>query len=150
MIDNKTPNFNLALPDPSNKLSEDVIRIVSAITQIDLLIKTLGSSYSLYASQSNFPATGTGGVTYIAQDVKSIFIWTGSAYTEISPFPSSTDSVSEGTANLYFTAARARAAMNYALNVLQRGGSSASVSIQSGLLPVKNRAGATVNISITQ
>lgn len=150
MIDNKTPNFNLALPDPANKLSDDVLRLVSAITQIDALIKTLGSSYALYTNQASFPATGLPNIMYVAQDVKSIFIWTGTGYTEISPFPGSTDSVTEGSSNLYFTPARARAAMTYALVVFQRSGSSVSISIQSGVLPVKNRAGSTVTVSITQ
>lgn len=169
MIDNKTSNFGLALPDPANNLSDDVLRIISALTTIDGLIKTLGSSYSIHANQAAFPLAGNASVMYIAQDVKSIFIWTGAAYQEISALPASSDAVPEGDNNKYFTNTRARSAIsatgslsynpvtgvlsftaNYALNIYQRSGASASVTIQTGLLPVKNRAGTTVNISITQ
>ena len=89
MIDNKTSNFGLALPDPANNLSDDVLRIISALTTIDGLIKTLGSSYSIHANQAAFPLVGNASVMYIAQDVKSIFIWTGAAYQEISALPAS-------------------------------------------------------------
>lgn len=150
MIDNKTPSFNLPLPDPANKLSDDVLRLISALTQIDSLISTLGSSYSVHQNQASFPVSGVGGVMYIDQSTKSIFIWSGTAYVEISPFPGSSDAVSEGSTNLYFTPQRARASLNLALNVLQRNGTSLLIQIQGGVLQVVNRSGGTVSVSITQ
>ncbi|QUE80979.1 hypothetical protein [Rhizobium rhizogenes] len=59
-----------------------------------------------YANLAAFPGTGSAGIIYIADDTGKIYRWSGSAYVEISPSPGSTDSVTEGTTNLYFTAAR--------------------------------------------
>lgn len=63
-----------------------------------------------YANLAAFPATGSTGTIYVADDTGKIYRWSGSAYVEISPSPGSTDAVSEGTTNLYFTAARAKSA----------------------------------------
>jgi hypothetical protein len=57
-----------------------------------------------------FPATGETGKMYVALDTSKVYRWSGSAYIEISPSPGSTDSVPEGSVNLYHTAARAAAA----------------------------------------
>lgn len=62
-----------------------------------------------YATQSAFPGPGASGVIYVALDTGKIYRWSGSAYVEISPSPGSTDAVTEGASNLYFTAARVRA-----------------------------------------
>lgn len=59
-----------------------------------------------FANLAAFPATGSTGVIYVADDTGKIYRWSGSGYVEISPSPGSTDSVAEGTTNLYFTAAR--------------------------------------------
>jgi hypothetical protein len=63
------------------------------------------------ATQSALPTTGASGVIYVTDDTRKIFRWSGSAYVEISPSPGSTDSVTEGSVNLYFTAARAVSAL---------------------------------------
>lgn len=63
------------------------------------------------ANLAAFPATGDAGVIYVAIDTKKIYRWSGSAYVEISASPGSTDSVTEGSTNLYFTNARAIAAI---------------------------------------
>lgn len=64
-----------------------------------------------FANQSAFPATGEGGKIYTALDTNRIYRWSGSAYVEISPSPGSTDAVTEGATNKYYTDARARAAV---------------------------------------
>jgi len=64
-----------------------------------------------YASLAAFPATGTTGIIYVALDTNKTYRWGGSSYTEISPSPGSTDAVPEGSVNLYFTNARAQAAV---------------------------------------
>lgn len=61
------------------------------------------------ASLSAFPTTGLTGKIYVADDTGKIYRWSGSTYIEISPSPGSTDSVTEGSVNLYFTNARADA-----------------------------------------
>lgn len=54
--------------------------------------------------------TGESGKIYVTIDTKKTYRWSGSAYVEISASPGSTDAVTEGTNNLYHTAARAAAA----------------------------------------
>jgi len=63
-----------------------------------------------YANAAAFPASGETGKIYVALDTNKISRWSGSTYIEISPSPGSTDSVAEGSTNLYFTNARASAA----------------------------------------
>lgn len=62
-----------------------------------------------YANLAGFPGTGTTGKIFVALDTGKIYRWSGSAYVEISPSPGSTDSVTEGSSNLYYTNARADA-----------------------------------------
>ena len=59
------------------------------------------------ANLAALPATGETSKIYVALDTGKIYRWSGSAYVEISPSPGSTDSVTEGSTNLYFTNARA-------------------------------------------
>lgn len=68
-----------------------------------------------YANTSNFPAFGESGKIYIAVNAGTAgdptrqYRWTGTAYAEIVTSPGSTDVVTEGSTNLYFTATRVRA-----------------------------------------
>lgn len=64
-----------------------------------------------YANLAALPETGTSGVIYVAVDTAKCYRWSGSAYIEISPSPATTDTLTEGSSNLYFTAARAKAAV---------------------------------------
>ena len=59
-----------------------------------------------YANLAAFPGTGEAAKIYVALDTNKTYRWSGSAYVEISPSPGSTDSVTEGSTNLYFTASR--------------------------------------------
>jgi len=56
------------------------------------------------------PISGETGKIYVTLDSNKVYRWSGSAYVEISPSPGSTDSVTEGSVNLYYTNARASAA----------------------------------------
>lgn len=67
------------------------------------------------ANFASLPVTGEAGKIYTTIDNNKIFRWGGSAYVEINPSPSSTDSVAEGTVNLYYTQARADARATAAL-----------------------------------
>jgi len=69
-----------------------------------------------YAAQANFPATGETGKIYVDKATGKIFRWSGTVYIEISPSPGSTDSVTEGSTNLYFTNARALSATQSSLD----------------------------------
>lgn len=65
-----------------------------------------------YATKSAFPATGETGKIYIDLATNKTWRWGGSVYVEITASPGSTDSVPEGSLNLYFTNARAQAAVS--------------------------------------
>jgi hypothetical protein len=62
-----------------------------------------------YANLAGFPGTGTTGLIYVDLATNKTYRWSGSAYVEISPSPGSTDSVTEGSVNLYHTSGRADA-----------------------------------------
>ena len=65
-----------------------------------------------YADLASFPATGETSKIYVAKDSNKTYRWSGSQYIEISASPGTTDSVTEGSTNLYFTNARARNAVS--------------------------------------
>jgi len=60
-----------------------------------------------FANLAAFPGTGETGKIYTALDTNKIYRWSGSVYVVIAASPGSTDSVTEGSTNLYFTVARA-------------------------------------------
>ena len=92
-----------------------------------------------YASVAGFPATGTSGKIYVALDLNKTFRWSGSAYVEISASPGSTDSVTEGATNLYFTTSRASSAAPVQ-SVAGRTGAVSLVKADVGLGSVDNTA----------
>jgi len=63
-----------------------------------------------YNNLASFPASGESNKIYVDIDSKKIYRWSGSTYIEISPSPGSTDSITEGSVNKYYTDARASAA----------------------------------------
>ena len=63
-----------------------------------------------YPNLSSFPSSGEVGKIYVAVNTNKVYRWSGSSYIEISPSPGSTDSVTEGSVNKYYTDARASAA----------------------------------------
>ena len=65
-----------------------------------------------YANTAGFPAIGETAKIYVALDTNKTYRWSGSAYVEISASPGTTDALTEGAKNLYFTTARARAALS--------------------------------------
>jgi hypothetical protein len=65
-----------------------------------------------FANLAGFPATGETGKIYVAIDTNKSYRWTGSVYVEIQASPGTTDSIVEGSTNLYFTNSRARAAIS--------------------------------------
>lgn len=59
-----------------------------------------------YANQAALPASGETGKLYLTLDNNKVYRWSGSTYVEIVASPSSTDSVTEGSTNLYYTNTR--------------------------------------------
>jgi hypothetical protein len=100
-----------------------------------------------FANLAAFPATGATGIIYVALDTGKIYRWSGSAYVEISPSPGSTDSVPEGSTNLYFTTARASAAAPVQ-SVAGRIGAVALTKSDVGLANVDNTSDANKPLSI--
>ena len=81
-----------------------------------------------YAAIANFPGTGETGKIYVTTGTNKTYRWSGSAYVEISASPGSTDSVTEGSTNLYFTTQRARDSFSQ----------STGISISSGAISIAN------------
>lgn len=70
-----------------------------------------------YANLAALPGTGETGKIYVALDTNKTYRWSGSAYVEIAASPGTTDSLTEGSTNLYFTNARARGAISVTQNL---------------------------------
>jgi hypothetical protein len=70
-----------------------------------------------YANLAGFPGTGTTGKIYVDLATNRTYRWSGSVYVEISSSPGSTDSVTEGSVNLYHTSGRADARVQVAKGV---------------------------------
>lgn len=64
-----------------------------------------------YADRASFPAAGIDSVIYVALDTNYQWRWGGSSYIQLTASPGTTDAVPEGSTNLYFTDARAQAAL---------------------------------------
>lgn len=82
-----------------------------------------------YPDFASLPTIGVAGVLYVliaphtnAGITSSQFRWSGSAYAPIIASPGSTDAVTEGSTNLYFTQARARAAISVTGNLTYNSG----------------------------
>ena len=68
-----------------------------------------------FANLAAFPATGESGKIYIAANTSKSYRWSGSVYAEIIASPGTTDNITEGTSNLWFTNARADARITAAI-----------------------------------
>jgi hypothetical protein len=137
MIDDKTPNLQLPLPNAANMLEEDVARLRSAFGMLDAALPSKADLVAgkvpaaqlpsfvddviEVADYTALPATGESGKIYVTlADVtvngtlykaNTQYRWGGSAYIAITASPGTTDDVPEGGTNLYFTAQRARDAV---------------------------------------
>jgi hypothetical protein len=98
-----------------------------------------------YTNLAAFPATAETGKIYVATGTGKIYRWSGSTYIEIAPSPGSTDSVTEGATNLYFTAARASAAAPVQ-SVAGKTGAVSLVKSDVGLNSVDNTADLTKSV----
>lgn len=86
-----------------------------------------------YANLAAFPGTGTAGKIFVALDTNKTYRWGGSAYTEISPSPGTTDAVTEGATNLYFSVARVLASALSGLSTATNAVITASDTVLSAL-----------------
>jgi hypothetical protein len=109
-----------------------------------------------YDTLADFPGTGETGQMYIADDTEKTYRWNdgSSTYVEISPSPGSTDSVAEGSVNLYYTAARVNTLIAATLGVSVQA-YNASLAAIAALTPGANDvvqyvSGAWVNRTVAQ
>jgi hypothetical protein len=99
---------------------------------------------------ATFPVTGETGKIYTNTTTGKIFRWSGSMFIEISPSPGSTDSVTEGSANLYFTNARAVSALSASLATkaaVSHGHEIGDVALLTDTLATKSEVGHVHTIS---
>ena len=94
-----------------------------------------------YAGVAFFPGTGETGKIYVALDSNKTYRWSGTVYVEISASPGSTDSISEGSVNLYFTQARARQSISVS-GSLSYNSSTGVISYTESVSSVAGRTGA--------
>lgn len=134
IINDRTTHYSLALPNQNNILKDDVARLREALTSVDDTLYSQAQALPLKAdlvagkvpsSQlpsfvddvlevadfASLPVSGESGKVYITLNDNSQYRWGGSAYVEIVGSPGSTDEITEGSTNLYFTNARAKAAV---------------------------------------
>lgn len=100
------------------KINSSLIGAVSGVASLDTGGKVPATQLPAYvddvleyANLAAFPATGASGIIYVTADTNKTYRWSGTVYVEISASPGSTDAVTEGATNLYFTVARVLAAV---------------------------------------
>ena len=96
-----------------------------------------------------FPVTGETGKIYVALDTNKTYRWGGSVYVEISAAPGSTDAVTEGSTNLYFTTARARAAVSAGTGISYSSSTGVIASTITQYTDTMARAAITAGTGIT-
>jgi hypothetical protein len=82
------------------------------------------------ANLAALPVSGETGKIYVTLDTNKTYRWSGSAYVEISASPGSTDAVTEGSTNLYFTTQRARDAFSASTGITITNGAIATTITQ--------------------
>lgn len=103
-----------------------------------------------YANLGTFPASGAAGIIYVTQDTNKTYRWTGSAYVEISPSPGTTDSLTEGSTNLYHTTARARSSLSFSTGSGAYNSTTGVITIPTNTTELTNGSGyITGNQTIT-
>lgn len=109
-----------------------------------------------YATYADLPATGESGKIYVLATpytsggvTSSQFRWSGSAYAAIIASPGSTDAVTEGSNNLYFTADRVRsvtlAGVVFTVNSAVVASDTLLAAIGKLQTQLNNKLGATAN-----
>lgn len=91
------------------------------------------------ANYAALPTTGATSKIYVTIDTGKAYRWSGSAYVEIVASPGSTDSLTEGSTNLYFTTTRARGAFS----------AGSGISITDGVIANTQSAGISDVVSDT-
>lgn len=103
----------------SDKVDSSQVGVANGVASLDASGHVPASQLPSYvddvvevADFDDLPVEGETGKIYVTIDNNKIYRWSGSVYIEIVASPGSTDEVAEGSSNLYFTTARARAAVS--------------------------------------
>ena len=170
-VDNNFTNINTELGQKESASNKGVANGYASLdgsgkvpsTQLPSYVDDVVEGANLAA----LPATGETGKIYVTLDTNKTYRWSGSAYVEISASPGSTDAVTEGSTNLYFTNARARSAisatgslsynsstgvMSFTDAVTSVAGKTGSVTLTNsdvGLGNVENKSSATIRGELT-
>jgi hypothetical protein len=112
--DANKPISNATQTALNDKINSSLIGIANGICPLDadtkvasIYLPSFVDDVEEYADLASFPLTGDSGKIYITLDTNKSYRWSGSTYVEISSSPGSTDEVTEGVTNLYFTTTRA-------------------------------------------
>jgi hypothetical protein len=97
VLDSKQASGNYVTLDGSGKVPSSVLP-----SYVDDVVEA--------ANYTALPQQGESGKLYVTVDTRKLYRWSGTGWVEIAASPGSTDSVTEGSTNLYFTSARAAAA----------------------------------------
>jgi hypothetical protein len=110
----------LAMTDTARVLTASnlagIVNVNNGLVKLDAGGKVAAAQLPAYVDDvlevANFaalPGTGVAGLIYVTIDTNKTYRWTGTVYVEISASPGTTDAVTEGATNLYFTNGRADA-----------------------------------------
>ena len=104
----QTRNRNIAL---SMNVANGLARLDGSGLVPAALLPSYVDDVLEFTNLAGFPVTGETSKIYVALDTNKAYRWSGSTYIEISASPGTTDSLSEGSVNLYHTEARVRSAV---------------------------------------
>ena len=103
--------------DDKTKIPLEKIGVASGVASLDqegkvpaAQIPNIPRTLYSFATRLNFPLTGAADVLYLDLSTNRAWTWITNVYVPLNP--GTTDNVSEGATNKYFTNARARAAIS--------------------------------------
>lgn len=98
-----------------------------------------------YANYSSLPVSGEAGKIYITTDDNKQYRWSGSTYVNIAASPGTTDAVTEGVTNLYYTESRVRNTVLAGVSFLVNQAVSATDTVLGALGKLQAQLTALVN-----
>lgn len=114
-VTDKAPSQNAVYDALALKLDQASKGAAGGVAELDGSGKVPSTQLPSYvddvievANYAALPGAGETGKIYVTLDDNKCYRWSGSTYIEISASPGSTDSVAEGSLNLYFTDQRAK------------------------------------------
>jgi hypothetical protein len=99
------------------------------------------------ATYSALPTIGSANTIYVTIDTLKQYRWGGTAYAQIDPSPGTTDGLTEGSINLYFTYARVLGALLTGLNTTISGTIAATDSVLSAFGKLQNAVTSGIALS---